>query len=91
MHDWAGTRERLDALAVPCRDCNAAAGEPCVVRDGKGRIEKPLEAFPAHTHRMNDARKAPESRPAATDAGETPAAGVNQSTRDESDEMKGGQ
>ncbi|WP_448434250.1 zinc finger domain-containing protein [Mycolicibacterium setense] len=57
MHDWAGTREREDALTVPCRDCHAVAGEPCVVRDSKGRVEKPLEAFPAHPHRMNDARR----------------------------------
>lgn len=56
MHDWTGSRVRADALAVPCRDCQAAAGEPCVVRDSKGRIEKRLEAFPAHQHRINDSK-----------------------------------
>ena len=56
MHDWRGSRVRADALTVPCRDCNVPAGEPCVVRDSKGGIEKPLEAFPAHPHRINDSK-----------------------------------
>lgn len=60
MKDWAGTTVHRDALTVPCRDCKALAGEPCVVRDRRGRVEKPLSAFPAHPKRINDARKATE-------------------------------
>lgn len=53
MRDWTGTRVREDARTVPCRYCHAIAGDPCVTELGT-----PLEAFPAHTMRMSDARKA---------------------------------
>lgn len=56
MKDWRGTKIHQEALKVSCRDCRAAVGEPCVVRDGKGRALKVLEAFPAHSHRIADAR-----------------------------------
>lgn len=53
MRDWIGTRVREDALVVGCRYCFAPIGSPCVVKpEGK-----PLEAFPAHTVRINDSRK----------------------------------
>lgn len=54
MRDWTGTRIREDSLRVPCRYCNAAAGEQCVTKD---RDPRPLEAFPAHAVRTNDALK----------------------------------
>lgn len=50
---------------MSCRDCRAGIGEPCVVRDGKGRVLKVLEAFPAHAHRIAD------SRAAASGSGDT--------------------
>ncbi|QXO12872.1 hypothetical protein SEA_LATRETIUM_72 [Mycobacterium phage Latretium] len=58
MKDWRGTTIHQEALKVGCRDCRAEVGEPCVVRDGKGRVLKVLEAFPAHSHRIADARSA---------------------------------
>ncbi|UXE04549.1 hypothetical protein SEA_AUBS_77 [Mycobacterium phage Aubs] len=58
MRDWRGTTVHQEALRVSCRDCRAAVGEPCVVRDEKGRVLKVLEAFPAHSHRIADARSA---------------------------------
>ncbi|AFL47987.1 hypothetical protein AVANI_83 [Mycobacterium phage Avani] len=56
MRDWRGTTVHQGALRVPCRDCRAGIGEPCVVRDEKGRVLKVLEAFPAHSHRIADSR-----------------------------------
>ncbi|UAW08551.1 hypothetical protein SEA_MADMEN_73 [Mycobacterium phage MadMen] len=56
MKDWRGTTIHQEALKVGCRDCRAAVGEACVVRDGKGRVLKVLEAFPAHSHRIADSR-----------------------------------
>lgn len=53
MRDWTGSRVRADAWKVPCRSCNALAGDPCITECGK-----PLEAFPAHTKRISDSRKA---------------------------------
>ncbi|AER14116.1 hypothetical protein FGG38_gp72 [Mycobacterium phage DotProduct] len=58
MKDWRGTKVHVEALRVRCRDCRAGVGEPCVVRDGKGRVLKVLEAFPAHAHRIADSRSA---------------------------------
>ncbi|AEK09696.1 hypothetical protein PBI_MOZY_82 [Mycobacterium phage Mozy] len=58
MRDWRGTTVHQEALQVSCRDCRAAVGEPCVVRDEKGRVLKVLEAFPAHAHRIADSRSA---------------------------------
>ncbi|AZF95141.1 hypothetical protein ZERG_74 [Mycobacterium phage Zerg] len=58
MKDWRGTTIHQEALKVSCRDCRAGVGEACVVRDGKGRVLKVLEAFPAHSHRIADARSA---------------------------------
>ena len=55
MRDWTGTRIREDSLAVPCRYCGAKAGNPCWTKD---KDPRPLEAFPAHIVRTNDARKA---------------------------------
>ena len=52
MRDWTGSRIQSDALTVPCRFCGAARGERCV-RDGHA-----LQAFPAHSGRINDAAKA---------------------------------
>ncbi|AGT12485.1 hypothetical protein HAMULUS_76 [Mycobacterium phage Hamulus] len=40
MRDWRGTTVHQEALRVPCRDCRAGIGEPCVVRDEKGRVVK---------------------------------------------------
>lgn len=63
MRDWTGSRIRADAWTVPCRYCAAIAGEPCVTDTGA-----PLEAFPAHTLRISDARKAVgETHPYATE------------------------
>lgn len=56
MRDWRGTTVHQGALRVRCRDCLAGIGEPCVVRDEKGRVVKVLEAFPAHAHRTADSR-----------------------------------
>lgn len=53
MKDWTGTRIRAEALVVACRYCHAIIGAPCVTELGKE-----LEAFPAHTMRISDARKA---------------------------------
>ncbi|AXC34979.1 hypothetical protein SEA_SANDALPHON_71 [Mycobacterium phage Sandalphon] len=58
MRDWRGTTVHVEALRVRCRDCLAEPGEACVVRDEKGRVVKVLEAFPAHSHRIADARSA---------------------------------
>jgi hypothetical protein len=58
MKSWVGTRIREDALAVPCRYCHAIAGQQCQTRDEHPR---PLEAFPAHTCRINDAQKLQET------------------------------
>lgn len=57
MHDWEGSRVREDAKKVPCRYCHAPAGEPCATENGL------LEAFPAHTMRLSDARKATGGHP----------------------------
>jgi hypothetical protein len=57
LPNWTGTRARADALRVPCRYCGAQIGEPCVTKDLDPR---PLEAFPAHVVRTNDAQKATE-------------------------------
>ena len=53
---WQQMREL--ALTVYCRDCRVAGGEPCVIRDRAGTIVGELTRFPAHTNRINDARKA---------------------------------
>ena len=53
MRDWSGSRIREDAQTVFCRYCHALIGEPCSGLDGKL-----LRAFPAHTVRITDARKA---------------------------------
>jgi hypothetical protein len=37
---------RAEANKVPCRDCKQPVGESC-----------PLKKFPAHIHRITDARK----------------------------------
>ncbi|QAX92635.1 hypothetical protein I5H79_gp080 [Mycobacterium phage Poenanya] len=58
MRDWRGTTVHQEALRVRCRDCLAGIGEPCVVRDEKGRVVKVLEAFPAHSRRIADSRSA---------------------------------
>ncbi len=58
MHDWTGSRIREDAMSVPCLYCAAPAGRPCVAKtDGK-----PLQAFPAHTSRITEARRAAQER-----------------------------
>lgn len=54
MRDWTGTTVRADALSVPCRYCNAREGQPCVSK----ATGKPIDAFPAHTCRINDSQKA---------------------------------
>lgn len=46
---------RRVALTVPCRDCHAAIKVPC---HQVGDPTSPLRKFPAHPHRMSDARKA---------------------------------
>ncbi|ABQ86145.1 hypothetical protein PBI_TWEETY_76 [Mycobacterium phage Tweety] len=69
MKDWRGTTIHQEALKVGCRDCRAGVGEPCVVRDGKGRVLKVLEAFPAHPHRIADARS---GGPRGTDTNPAP-------------------
>lgn len=53
MRDWVGSRVRADAETVPCRYCHAIAGQQCMTECGK-----PLEAFPAHTVRISDSRRA---------------------------------
>jgi hypothetical protein len=53
MRDWTGSRVRADAEKVPCRYCHAVPGDPCMTECGKE-----LEAFPAHTVRINDSQKA---------------------------------
>jgi hypothetical protein len=45
---------RRVALTVHCRDCNMQIGVPCV----HVGTDQPLRKFPAHTIRLNDARKA---------------------------------
>lgn len=52
MRDWSGTRIQADALSVPCRDCKAVKGSPCVRDDGQ-----PLRNFPAHCRRITDAQQ----------------------------------
>jgi hypothetical protein len=64
MRSWVGTRVREDALTVPCRFCRQREGEPCVSND---EYRKPLEAFPAHTMRISDSRRARECHPYATE------------------------
>lgn len=58
MRDWTGSRIREDALVVPCRYCNALAGDQCVTKD---ETPRPLAAFPAHTVRITDSEKAKAS------------------------------
>lgn len=53
MRDWKGTRVRSEALRVGCRYCHSAPGEPCTSKD----TSKPLEAFPAHLSRIEDAKQ----------------------------------
>lgn len=53
MRDYTGSFEQRRAMKVPCRDCAAAVGSPCV-RDGN----KPLTVFPAHASRTRDAQRA---------------------------------
>jgi hypothetical protein len=52
VHDWTGSRAREDAMTVVCRHCEAPIGEPC--RGLNGQV---LQAFPAHTVRITDAKK----------------------------------
>lgn len=54
--EWQQLRDL--ALTVLCRDCRVAGGEPCVIRDRAGTAIAELTRFPAHTSRINDARKA---------------------------------
>lgn len=68
MRDWRGTTVHVEALRVSCRDCRAGIGEPCVVRDEKGRVVKVLEAFPAHPHRIADSRSAASGSGDTTEA-----------------------
>lgn len=51
MHDWTGTRIRLDAETVRCRFCGAEPEHTCTQPDGTE-----LAAFPAHTVRINQAQ-----------------------------------
>lgn len=53
MRDYTGSAVQAHAMKVPCRDCSAEVGSPCV-RDG----DQPLVRFPAHASRIGDAAKA---------------------------------
>jgi hypothetical protein len=56
MHNWTGSRIQEEALTVYCRYCKARKGDVCKGIDGKD-----LQAFPAHTVRITDARVAQQA------------------------------
>lgn len=56
MRDFQDLIDHDVALAVSCRDCGAAEGDPCTAPDRYGNPH-PLTRFPAHPKRIKRAAR----------------------------------